>query len=188
MGLFDKLLGKESKVTESISTAPPTKQYIKLDLEKPLTLDLVKGMRSLDLNKPDVLASSLFLIDTSGSMDDRVKKVRKIEAVREVMAMIPNANKICFSSNVHITDSIPEPNGGTNMARAFEYVATMKGSNPKKIVIVSDGEPDNKALAFNSALKLHIPVDVIYIGAEGDRGEAFMKELASKTGGKQLTM
>lgn len=202
MNILDKLLGKgKQKKQEQISTidVPLSIEPIKeqtststgtLDLSKRIELNLEK----LDLNKPEVLEKTLFLLDVSGSMDVKIKGIRKIDSLRDVMDKYPNAEMICFSSGVNtITKSseIPEPYGGTNLAHALEYISRDICSSvraPERIVLVSDGEPDSNSGALDEAKTLGLPIDIIFIGSKGSDGEKFMKELSSLTWGKHFTV
>lgn len=161
-----------------------------LNLEKPLIINLTKGFKKLDLDKPDILVNSLFVLDVSGSMDEKLHDgIRKIDSLRAVMEKIPTAKLICFSHNIYTNQNIPEPNGSTRLDMAFRYIDNKPSfEKPKKVILVSDGMPDDKTLSLNTAKKLMLPVDVIYIGKEGTEGEEFMVTLAEATGGKQLTV
>ena len=146
----------------------------------------------MDLNKREVLLKNLFLLDVSGSMDNIVDGKRKIDHLRSIMADYPDAKMICFSSEVfkgknNMPMPIPEPNGSTDLAKALKTIKSEKMSS-ERIVLVSDGEPDDKALALNSAQQLNLPIDIIFIGEEKSDGEAFMEQLAKQTGGQHFTV
>jgi hypothetical protein len=82
-------------------------------------------------------------------------------------------------SNVAVVSQLPGPSGGTPLHMAIE-LAIAKGA--KRIVVVSDGEPDSKLAALASAKRFGKPVDVVL--ASGDNnGMEFMNELAAATGG-----
>lgn len=141
----------------------------------------------LNLDKADVRAQRLFLLDVSGSMGDKVDKRRKIEHLRDVMSRYKDANKVCFSSGVHTGQDIPEPDGGTNLAMALAHVRKIE-QKPKRIVLVSDGEPNSETEALREATQLAIPVDIIFIGEKGGKGERFMEKLAQTTGGEHFVV
>lgn len=174
MGIFDKLFGKEKPKTE-------TEQKVGgLDLTKKMELNFNK----LNLDKPEVLEQTLFILDISGSMMDSIDGRRKIDHLRDVMKKYPNAEKICFSHHVWISDEIPEPNGSTDLAMAFRYVRDNNIS--KRIVLISDGEPNDKTEALKEAKKLSHPVDIIFIGEEDSNGGEFMEKVAKETGGQHF--
>ncbi len=154
-----------------------------LNLAKKMELNLNK----LNLDKDDVIQDSIFLLDVSGSMDTQVDKERKIDHLRKVMTKYPKGRKICFATKPYDEEhskTIPEPDGGTDLARAIIYVQKMYAF--KKIVLVSDGEPDDDIAAIRAAKACNVPIDIIYIGKEKGRGASFMAMLARETGGKYL--
>lgn len=127
----------------------------------------------------------VFLLDVSGSMSDIVDGKPKIAHLREVMQDHQSNRKISFSGHVW-ENQIPEPQSNTDMALGFRHLQTVM-PKPTVIVLISDGLPDSPEAAIQEALVLHIPVNIIYIGEKGDEGEAFMKKLASLTGGREFT-
>jgi len=182
----DELIDELNKRTPKINATPEQKS--KLNLTKKIGLSFEK----LDLNKREVLLKNLFLLDVSGSMDNIVDGKRKIDHLRSIMADYPDAKMICFSSEVfkgknNMPMPIPEPNGSTDLAKALKTIKSEKMSS-ERIVLVSDGEPDDKALALNSAQQLNLPIDIIFIGEEKSDGEAFMEQLAKQTGGQHFTV
>ena len=183
MGILDSILGRIPSPSKEEGSNSGGKLPL-LNLEKPLSINLVKSLRALDLN----LDKSLFILDISGSMASRIKGKRKIDSLREVMEKIPNARIICFSSQVYRTSNIPEPNGSTKMDLAFNNIGLNDLMILDKIVLISDGEPDNVSSALSSAKVLKRPIDVIYIGEKGDSGEIFMDTLAKNTGGRRITI
>ncbi len=172
MGLRDILFGKKQQPQVNPEPVPH-----KLDLSK----DIDESFKKLDLDKPDVLEETVFVLDVSGSMDGMSGKQRKIDHLRDVMSKYPTAHKVCFSDDVYLTQDIPEPRGGTSLDKTFRYLA--KTNNFKKIVLVSDGEPNDEGEALNEAVTLGAKVDIVFIGTKGSRGERFMERLAERTGG-----
>lgn len=72
------------------------------------------------------------------------------------------------------------PCGGTNMADGLSLAIQQA---PKRIILLSDGQPDSpdRALAVaDTAAVLGIKIDTVSIGEAGD---ALMKEIAKRTGG-----
>lgn len=163
---------------------PPIKQSTGgLNLSKKIE----SSFDTLNLNKEDVRKKRRFLLDVSGSMEDEIHNVRKIDSLREVMGKYPDANKTCFSTDVSNCDKIPEPNGGTNLARALRFVKSVNPT-PERVILVSDGEPDSKSDAKRAAVELGIPIDIIFIGEEKSDGHWFMEELAELTRGQHFVV
>lgn len=127
------------------------------------------------------------LLDVSGSMDNKIGDQRKIDILRSAVS---NSNfkgikQYVFSERIIETQYIPEPYGSTKLDTAFRYLIKV---NPQKLLVVSDGLPDEPGAAIESGKGLKIPVDVLYIGNIGDEGEQFMKRLSETTGGKFMTV
>lgn len=159
--------------------------------EKALTLsDKIRvGLKEMKLEKAEIVAKQgvVFLLDISGSMQERVEGKRKIDHLRDVMQAYRDTRQVCFSHHVWETNKIPEPQSNTDMAQGFSYLQTL-APHPNLVVLVSDGEPDNPSDAEAQALALHIPVNIIFIGMKGSYGEVFMLRLAQLTGGKVHTV
>lgn len=171
----DDLIEKEKIQTKDVTTKDTQvlSDKIKLNFDK------------LNLDKPEVLADTVFLLDVSRSMNEKVGKERKIDHMRDVMDGYPKANKFCFSDDVYDEQNIPEPNGGTNLAKVFRFLQNRE-FKAKRVVLVSDGLPDDESSALSEANKLFMPIDIIFIGDKGSKGERFMERLASATGGKHF--
>ena len=152
-------------------------------LSDKIKLNFVK----LNLDKPEVLSDTVFLLDVSGSMSAKVGKERKIDHLRNVMESYPTATKFCFSDDVYDDKDIPEPSNSTDLAKGFRYLRNT-GLKPKRVVLVSDGEPNDEYSALNAAKEVALPIDIIFIGDKGSRGERFMEKLASASGGKHMVV
>ena len=132
---------------------------------------------------------SLLLLDCSGSMDMRVKSgQRRIDQLRKVVDQIRSNNRVplaAFGINtpteVGLVDVIPEPSGGTPMHLAIELGRSLEANH---LIVVTDGCPDSQELALDAARRFGGPIDVFFIGDEGDRGARFCEDLARATGGK----
>jgi hypothetical protein len=127
----------------------------------------------------------VFLLDVSGSMCEIVDGLPKIAHLRKVMQGYPHSRKVSFSGRVW-EKLIPEPQSNTDMALGFRYLQRI-APKPASVVLVSDGLPDDPKSAISEAIKIHVPVNIVYIGEKGDKGEAFMQSLATATGGKTFT-
>lgn len=208
MGFFDDILKKKPKpdVQTSKEQIQTSKEQIQTSKEQIQTqavqkdeekkpLDLTKkislNFEKLNLHKEDVRKKRLFVLDVSGSMDDKVGEKRKINHLRDVMATYQDAKILCFSSNIKKasdTQSIPDPGGSTNLGGAFKHIHQnlMKIDAPERLVLVSDGEPDDEQDALEQAKNLSLPVDIIFIGEKESRGNRFMHKLSSVTGGQEF--
>lgn len=214
MGFFDDILKKkekpkepvkkeEEKPKESVQTQvkkeeekpkePVQAQVQKEEGKKPLDLTkkIALNFEKLNLHKEDVRKRRLFLLDVSGSMNERIGEKRKINHLCDVMANYQDAKILCFSSGIGKApsmQSIPDPDGSTNLGKAFKYINdnTVEIEKPERIVLVSDGEPDNERDALEQAKNLSLPIDIIFIGEKESKGNRFMHQLASATGGQEF--
>jgi len=196
MGFFDDILKKKEKPkykeepqVQKEQVQPHAKKEEEkkpLDLTKKIALNFEK----LDLHKEDVRKKRLFLLDVSGSMDDKIGEKRKINHLRDVMSTYPDAKILCFSSNINKVSgkSIPDPNGSTNLAKAFKYINdnVIASERPERVVLISDGEPDDEYDALEWSKNLSLPIDIIFIGKKESKGYRFMQKLASTTGGQEF--
>jgi Mg-chelatase subunit ChlD len=158
-------------IIEKMALDKLTQSLAKSDLD-----DLLRGARR-----------SLLLVDCSGSMGDHIRTGgRKIDALRTVVANIRETNPVPVAAfgadgaDVQVVDSIPEPCGGTPLARAIQFGAYEGATH---LVVVTDGIPDSQSAAFAAASDFKNPIDVIYIGDGNDHGAKFCQELARMTGG-----
>lgn len=184
VGFFDDIIKKKPEEKVQVQKEEEKKP---LDLAKKIALNFEK----LDLHKEDVRKKRLFVLDVSGSMDDKIGGKRKINHLRDVMAKYPDAKILCFSSNIKKasdTQSIPDPGGSTNLGGAFKYIIDniMKIDAPERLVLVSDGEPDDERYAIEQAKHLSLPIDIIFIGEKDSRGNRFMHQLATAAGGQEF--
>ena len=185
MGFLDNIFKKKLKeqTIENKDKETEEPSVGRIDLSKKIGLNFSK----LNLDKEDVRTNTLFLLDVSGSMDEKVDRVKKIDSLREVMRRYPDAKKICFSTYVDEYVDIPEPSGSTDLTQALKFIKS-NYSTYKRIVLVSDGEPNNRKHAKEAASELSLPIDIIFIGKKGDEGERFMEELALTTNGQHFVV
>ncbi len=199
MGFLDKIFGKEKVKTEenkcqddncsSRQASKPVEEPVKstLNLEKKIGLNFEK----MGLNDPETLKKRLFVLDISGSMAEIVDGKRKIDHLRNIMEKYPDANMMTFSTRTNFikkASDIPEPQSSTDLAYALECVRNNKILSPERLVLISDGEPDSRQSSIAEAIKLGLPIDIIFIGRKGSSGELFMEELAKKTGGQHFVV
>lgn len=164
--------------------------------EKSLSLSqkLSKGLEEIKAKKN--FLKKIFLLDISGSMDMYIEGKSKLDNLRDIMREYPEARKVCFSSDVYcevdrngnVDCTIPmSAHGSTDLARAIGFLRTLT-KRPERIVLISDGEPDDSNAAIREATGFSVPIDIIFIGQKGSSGERFMINLAKFTTGRQFTV
>jgi len=127
----------------------------------------------------------VLLLDVSGSMNREVGNRRKIDILRDAVTKVGAGMDIySFSSSVVHSRFIPDPQGQTNLTKAFQE---LKGRS-MQLLLISDGVADDPDEAILAGIALHCPVNVLYIGEPWDVGEEFMRRLAEATGGKWTTL
>ena len=139
-------------------------------------------------------ADLLILADVSGSMADKAGATRKIDSLRQSLASVlidaPAASVAAFGSAVTVIAAgaaLPEPAGGTALHLGLE-----KGAPYRRVLVISDGEPDSKGDALRVAARIvagGTRIDTLFIGSDGDHGGiAFMRQLADVGRGTTLTV
>lgn len=136
--------------------------------------------------------SNIFmLLDVSGSMGTRMRKNGKtrIQGLREAVKDIQSEREMKmvqfgFGNEPSFVTSIPDATGGTPLHLAIQF-ARQNGAG--RAIVISDGVPDDKRLALDAAREFGGRIDVIFVGDEGEAGEAFLKILAESTGGESFT-
>jgi hypothetical protein len=124
----------------------------------------------------------VILIDCSGSMDLPVGDRRRIDLLADTLRLVlpdtPDARLVAFNdtvSPVASADRLPEPDGGTALHHAFEHIAPWR---PGRLIVISDGEPDDRAAALRAARMLNCPIDAFHAGPKDDRAAiAFLRNL-----------
>lgn len=159
-----------------------------------LSQKLAKGLEEIKVRKD--FQKKIFLLDISGSMEIYVEGKSKLDHLRAIMKDYPESRKVCFSSDVYcsvdrngnVDCAIPSSaHGSTDLARAIEHLRTLV-KRPERIVLISDGDPDDPNAAIREATGFSVPIDIIFIGQKGSSGERFMINLAKLTGGRQFTI
>ena len=133
------------------------------------------------------------IVDTSGSMHikDAPGGRTRYQAACDELAAIQSSNPgkigvIAFSSTAQFCPGgVPLDFGGsTNMAGALRF-AKVADNLGIKLILISDGEPDNRKDTLDVARTFKSHIDTIYIGSERDgSGRRFLEELAAATGGR----
>jgi hypothetical protein len=146
-------------------------------------------MNALSRTPPTPLARTLLrtttvlLLDTSGSM--AVGQPRRIELHwRAVQALrTPQSRWRIATFNTHSqwvsTPSVPEPSGTTNLSA---------DTNPARVTLVTDGEPDHMDDAYAAALALGCPIHILFVGDETSaEAVAFCQRVCTATKGTFAT-
>lgn len=84
---------------------------------------------------------------------------------------------------VDYVDSIPDASGGTPLAEAIDF-ARQHGVG--RLLLISDGAPNDPKAAMASARAFGGKIDVVYVGDPGDFGSFFLDDLAKMTGGQRF--
>ena len=135
-------------------------------------------------------SSTCLLLDVSGSMGEYIVpeeglEVRRIDQMFKVVRETPECGGLkafAFSNDCWPLEVIPSendhfaPRSSTDLARAF---ATVKAAGFFSAILVTDGEPDNEALALQEAQGMKL--GIIYIG--NPPVPSFLERLAKATDG-----
>lgn len=130
-------------------------------------------------------AGTILVLDCSGSMDSAVEwgsRTRRIAALREVVgALGSDRPRMVAFPPPRFVEYPPEPDGQTPLDEAITFCATSRATH---LIVVSDGQPDNRQRALAAALAFGGPIDVVYVGPEGESGADFLRQLAASTRGQ----
>jgi hypothetical protein len=107
---------------------------------------------------------------------------RRIDILADILGQVlpatPDARLVAFNdtvSPVTSADRLPEPGGATHRHRAFEHIAPWR---PRRVILISDGEPSARAAALRVARMLSCPIDAFHAGPEDDRAAiAFLRNV-----------
>lgn len=140
------------------------------------------------------------IVDVSGSMaaNDAGDGLSRWQAAGNELAALqadmPGEIAVfAFSKQVRFVPSGVLPELGTlgdftGMARALDYVRSMGLDVPGvRLVLVSDGIPDNVQRTITAAAKFTQRIDTIFVGPEGGCGAEFLAQLAQASGGIAAT-
>ncbi|GAB3975476.1 hypothetical protein GCM10028806_33130 [Spirosoma terrae] len=185
-------MAHEAKPVPGLRLPTPTKKRVALLGNAGSIASLSAHLGHNTYFKPESvlkLKENVLLIDISGSMDSQVNGKRKIDIVREMLGIIEFDPRLwsylVFSDNYHVLPTVknlPDPNGGTQLHRPLE---ALKPTNPKQILVISDGMPDNASSCLKAARNLSGVISVFYVGPEDDKiGREFLEKLALANRGK----
>jgi Mg-chelatase subunit ChlD len=89
-----------------------------------------------------------------------------------------------FSNHANFSPSgVPFHSGGmTDMVAALNMML-MADNTDIRLVLISDGEPNDEKATLAVASKFKSKIDTIFVGSETGPGRQFLKDLAAATGG-----
>jgi hypothetical protein len=160
------------------------------------SLSAVAKKENASLAETFLNVDAILLVDVSGSMDthDAQGGLSRHEAAdRELEALqkqLPGKLAIiCFSDYpLFCPSGVTEKlNGSTALDKALEFVKPADGLGIK-LIVISDGQPNDAERALKIAKKFKSKIDVVYIGPEVgyDGGRNFLKKLAEVSGGEYI--
>lgn len=138
-------------------------------------------------------AEVIVIVDISGSMNDydggsKSRWERAKDELERLQAQYEGKVALMsFSDNPrwNFDGMLPYPEGCTALDRALDMAAPFSGVY--QLILITDGQPNSREAALNSAKKLRSAMHVIYIGADGDsHAKQFLNSLADATGGQFL--
>jgi hypothetical protein len=134
---------------------------------------------------------ALVMVDTSGSMmmndcqNNRSRYDLACEQLIRLQGDLPGKiGVISWDSGARFCPGgVPtSPCGGTDMAGVLRFVKPADNTSIK-LILISDGEPDDEDKALKLAGQFKSKIDTIYCGPESGYGREFLRKLAMATGG-----
>ena len=135
------------------------------------------------------------MVDVSGSMSTRDcgDGRQRFEVAQEQLEKLQNENPSeiavgCFSNDAQFCPSgVPVfQMGMTDMVKALNLMR-MADACGIRLVLISDGEPNDTTAALELASKFVSKIDTIYVGSETGAGREFLRDLSARTGGVSIT-
>jgi|ERR1043165_3799758 Mg-chelatase subunit ChlD len=137
---------------------------------------------------------AIILVDVSGSMtqNDAREQRRYDVACRELeklQGQLPGKLAVvAFSGGVKFCPS-GKPDfmmGMTDMEAALKFIKPADGCGIR-LILISDGEPDEPEKTLKLAKKFQTKIDTVYVGSEDGDGRDFLRQLSDVTGGVSIT-
>ena len=158
----------------------------------------VQKVSGAGLAKSWLRVEAVLVVDTSSSMAtaDAGNHQPRIQVAQQEVAKLQRRlpGKLAIVNFNHDASWEPagrlqEPAGSTNVAGALEYVRDLLGPGAQgiKVIVISDGEPDDEAPALAEAKLLKAAgavISTVYVGPDHGYGKAFLSRLASVGGGE----
>jgi hypothetical protein len=154
-----------------------------------------------DLIRTKDVENVFLLLDCSGSMEwpmgngqTRITGLRKVvDGVQQqrptrMIAFGPTFGVAPGETSPHamecaFVEQVPDPAGGTPLTEAINFA---KRTGAGRLLLISDGAPNNRETAMGAAREFGGRIDVVFVGEAGDPGSAFLESLAKETGGGQF--
>jgi Mg-chelatase subunit ChlD len=157
------------------------------------SLGAIAEQENKSLAESFLTCDTLLLADMSGSMGakDAQGGLTRYEAAENDVIRLQNNHEgkialISFSDDVlFCPNGKPYRFGGsTNLTRALKYIKPVDNIGVK-IILISDGLPNQPEKALSVAKTFKSKIDVVYVGDERDLlgGRKFLEKLAKATGG-----
>lgn len=131
------------------------------------------------------------MVDVSSSMDmqDAGDGKSRYEVACDELEKLQNQMPgeiavAAFSNNANFSPSgVPVHSGGmTDMVAALKMLL-MADNTDIRLILISDGEPNDEAATLKIAGKFKSKIDTIFVGGEMSAGREFLRKLAMATGG-----
>lgn len=131
------------------------------------------------------------MVDVSGSMEThdagggKTRYQAACEQLEQLQNQMPGEIAVgAFSSFASFSPSGVPVNVGasTDMIKALNMML-MADNTDIRLVLISDGEPDNPSGTLKIAAKFKSKIDTIFVGPETGAGREFLRKLAELTGG-----
>lgn len=158
------------------------------------SLSAVSKKEGYSLAETFLNVDAILLVDVSGSMDspDAPNGMTRHDYADMELANLQTSLPgklavICFSDYpLFCPSGVTEKlNGGTDLAKALEFIKPADGLGIR-IIVISDGQPNDAQGALRVAKTFKSKIDVVYIGPEFGGGMAFLKKLAETSGGQYV--
>lgn len=175
----------------------------------PGSLSDVARQENQSLATSFLTADAIVIVDTSGSMNardadaapktvaswdegirhhtsGRTRYEAACDELTTLQAQLPGKIAVvAFSDGAEFCWSGRPPyfGGGTNLAGALRFVQPADGTG-MRLIVISDGYPDDADAALQAARGFTSRIDTIYIGQPGSAGERFLARLAAASGGQ----
>lgn len=160
------------------------------------SLSQVAQKNNVSLSESFMSCDCLILIDQSGSMEshDAPDNMTRNQAAREQLTRLQKdyPGKIAIVSFASYAMFSPaglpvDCGGSTNMIAGLEYIKPIDDTGVK-IILISDGVPNDQSNTLKKAKEFKTAIQTIYIGPEDDRegGRVFLEKLSHATGGESL--
>jgi hypothetical protein len=122
------------------------------------------------------MTATIIALAVSGSMAFPVTlDSRRIDVLRAnpatILPAVPDTRLIAFNDDVFPLEpgqAVPEPAGGTALHLALERVAATRCEH---VVVVTDGEPNDKHAAVAAGRKLDCRISTYFCGEETNRAD-----------------